>query len=99
MKISKKSDKDCLTLCLDGRLDVNTFHILEEELENSLSGIKKLIIDFELLKYISSAGLRTLLAAQTKVNSSEIKMVLVNVNPSIMEIFDITGFIDFLTIE
>ena len=88
MKIEKK---------LDGRLDTTTAPDLENEL-GDLNGIEELVIDMENLDYISSAGLRVILKAQ-KIMNEKGSMKLKNVGESIMEVFEITGFSDFLTIE
>jgi len=96
MKITKKLDNDALLIELEGRLDTNTAPQLEAELQ--LEGIEDLAFDFEKLEYVSSAGLRVLLAAQKTMNKQG-KMAIKNVNESIMEVFVITGFADILTIE
>lgn len=81
-----------------GRLDTTTAPELEKELTESISGAEKLIMDFESLEYLSSAGLRVLLQAQKTMNKQG-EMIVKNVNETIMEIFEVTGFTDFLTIE
>lgn len=84
---------------LDGRLDTNTAPALEQEINNSItSQIKKLVLDFKELQYISSAGLRVLLAAQKKMNKQGC-MIIKNANEMIMDVFHVTGFIDILTVE
>ena len=83
---------------LNGRLDTVTAPELETELKASLNGITELVLDFEKLEYISSAGLRVLLAAQKSMNRQG-RMKLVHVGAGIMEIFEVTGFSDILTIE
>lgn len=98
MTIEKKLEGTSLTLTLDGRLDTNTAPLLETELKQSLNGITELVFDFAKLSYISSAGLRVLLASQ-KVMNRQGSMVLKNVNDDINEVFEITGFSDILTIE
>ena len=98
MTIEKKLNADELTITLTGRLDTTTATELEAELKASLPGVKSLALDFAGLVYLSSAGLRVLLAAQ-KIMNKQGKMVLRNVNETISEIFDVTGFIDILTIE
>lgn len=99
MNIQKKQNGTELTIALSGRLDTNTAPLLERELADlTLGKIQSLIFDFAALEYISSAGLRILLFAQktmTKLGS----MKVINANSQIMEVFDITGFSDFLTIE
>lgn len=96
MNIEKNLNKNELTINLEGRLDTVTSPQLETELE--FDGIQKLIFDFKKLDYISSAGLRIMLMAQKTMNKQG-KMIIRNVNEAIMEIFEITGFCDILTIE
>ena len=98
MTINKKSESETLTLTLSGRLDTNTSPALEAELKHSVDGVKELIFDFSDVEYISSAGLRILLAAQ-KVMNRQGSMKLTGVSADVMEVFEITGFSDILTIE
>ena len=98
MTINKKQDGDKLTIAVEGRLDTVTAPQLETELKASLDGIKDLIFDLAALDYVSSAGLRVLLSAQKTMNKQG-KMTVKGANESIMEIFDVTGFIDLLNIE
>ena len=98
MKIEHKENGTELTVALEGRLDTTTAPELEADLKNSLDGLTVLILDFEKLEYISSAGLRVLLSAQ-KVMNKQGDMTLRNVSPEIMEIFEVTGFVDILNIE
>ena len=98
LNIKKTVNGDCMNVALEGRLDTVTSRDLEEAVMGSLDGVKELILDFEGLEYISSAGLRVLLAAQ-KVMMKQGQMKLVRVNGDIMEILDITGFSEILTIE
>ena len=98
MTINKELDGSTLTIALEGRLDTTTAPELETEVKASLEGVKELEFDFENLVYISSAGLRVLLSAQ-KVMNKQGSMKIKNVNDDIMEIFDVTGFADILTIE
>ncbi|MBR5343264.1 MAG: STAS domain-containing protein [Oscillospiraceae bacterium] len=97
MTISKKQNESALELALAGRLDTVTAPELEKELKASLDGVKELTLDFAGLDYISSAGLRVLLSAQKTMNRQG-AMKLVHVNETIMEIFEVTGFADILTI-
>ena len=97
MTINKTSNGTELTLALEGRLDTTTAPELEAEIKSSLSGVNNLTFDFSSLDYISSAGLRVLLSAQ-KVMNKQGKMIVTNVNETIMEVFDVTGFADILTI-
>lgn len=98
MTITKKIENDALTLRVSGRLDTTTATELEAVLNESLNGVKSLYLDFEELAYISSAGLRVVLKAQKTMNAQG-KMKVVHVNDVIMEVFEITGFADILTIE
>ena len=85
-------------MLLTGRLDTTTAPQLEGELKNGLDGVESLVLDFKELEYLSSAGLRILLAAQKTMNKQG-KMVIRNVNEVIQEVFEVTGFADILTIE
>lgn len=98
MTINKTENETEMTLALTGRLDTTTAPQLEAELKKSIGGKDSLAFDFNALEYISSAGLRVLLAAQ-KVMNRQGKMIIRNVNETIMEVFEITGFSDILTIE
>ena len=98
MTIEKKINNDAATLIVSGRLDTQTAPELENELDAVLSGLKELIFDMTNLEYVSSAGLRVILKAQKAMNAQG-SMKLTGVNDSIMEVFDITGFLDILTIE
>ncbi len=96
--ISKNAEGAALTVSLVGRLDTTTAPQLEAELKNALEGVTALTLDLEKLEYISSAGLRVLLSAQKRMNAQG-EMKLVKVGETIMEIFEVTGFSDILTIE
>ena len=98
MEINKNLNGDVLELKIIGRLDTTTAPALEAEVKNSLEGLKSIVFDLEGLEYISSAGLRVLLSAQKSMNKQG-TMKLVNVNEVVMEVFEITGFVDVLTIE
>lgn len=98
MTIKKTVNGSQLTIALEGRMDTTTAPQLEAELKSSLGGITELVFDFAQLKYISSAGLRVLLSAQ-KVMNKQGSMVIHNACEDIIEIFDVTGFCDILTIE
>lgn len=99
MTIIKTFDEaeEKLTVELEGRLDTAAAPELEESLSD-LSGVKDLVFDFIKLEYVTSAGLRVLLGAQ-KTMTGKGTMVLRNVNDAIMEVFEITGFADVLTVE
>ena len=98
MTIEKKINGEATTLIVSGRLDTQTAPELETELDAVLSGVKELTFDMTNLEYVSSAGLRVILKAQKAMNAQG-SMKLTGVNDSIMEVFDITGFLDILTIE
>lgn len=98
MEIKKTKNGNELTINLEGRLDTTTAPMLEAELKQNIGGIEKLVFDFSLLEYLSSAGLRVLLSAQ-KVMNKQGKMIVKNVNDTIAEIFEVTGFSEILTIE
>lgn len=98
MNIEKKLEGSALTVALEGRLDTTTSPDLEEALSSSLDGVTELVFDFAKLDYLSSAGLRVLLSAQKRMNKQG-SMKLVHVNDTVKEVFEITGFADFLTIE
>lgn len=98
MEILKNLDNTVLKISLQGRLDTTTAPQLEEALQDSLGGVTELMLDFAGLKYISSAGLRVILGAQ-KIMNKQGNMKICHVNPDIMEVFEITGFSDILTIE
>ena len=97
LKINKTIEEGKAVFALEGRLDTVTAPDLEKELKESLDGVTELLLDFAKLEYISSAGLRVLLATQ-KVMNRQGEMTLVHVNDTIMEIFEVTGFSDILTI-
>ena len=98
MIIEKNLNGAELTVTLTGRLDTTTAPQLEADLKQSVEGVEKLVLDFAALEYLSSAGLRVLLAAQKTMNKQG-EMIIKNVNETITEIFEVTGFIDILTIE
>ena len=83
---------------MEGRLDTTTAPDLEKELKSSLEGVTSLTLDLEKLDFISSAGLRVLLSAQ-KTMIKQGTMTLCNVSDVVMEVFEVTGFSDILTIE
>jgi anti-sigma B factor antagonist len=98
MTINKTVNDGLLCLALTGRLDTITAPELDAELKASLEGVKELVLDFAGLEYISSAGLRVLLSAQ-KIMNRQGSMKVRNANETVMEVFDVTGFTDILTIE
>ncbi len=98
MTINKSMNGSELTIALEGRLDTTTAPQLEAELKAVLPGLTSLTWDMADLAYLSSAGLRVLLAAQRNMNKQG-SMKVIHVNETIMDIFEVTGFVDVLTIE
>ena len=98
LNLNVTKDGETLCVALEGRLDTVSSPELEECLREDLPGMTLLVLDFEKLDYISSAGLRVLLQAHKRMNGQG-RMVLRNVGESILEIFEVTGFTDILTIE
>ena len=98
MTITTEKNNDVLTIKLEGRLDTNTAPEQKKTVAEKTEGIKDLVLDMEKLEYISSAGLRVLLATQKKMNKVG-SMKVTNVCDGVMEVFEITGFSEILTIE
>ena len=98
LNITKNANGNVLKIILEGRLDTSTAPLLEEQLGAALAGVTDLKFDLEKLEYISSAGLRVLLSSQKTMNKQG-TMTIKNVCPEIMDIFDVTGFVDILNIE
>lgn len=98
LNINKTLEDKTLKVALEGRLDTTTAPQLEAELKSALPDVTSLVMDFEKLEYISSAGLRVLLSAQ-KIMNKQGEMKLIHVNDVINEIFEVTGFSDILNIE
>ena len=98
MTINKEKNNGILTLAIEGRLDTVTAPELEKVVNEETADVRELILDMKGLEYISSAGLRVLLAAQKKMNKQGVKK-LTDVCDAVMEVFEMTGFADILTIE
>ena len=98
LNVIKKQEGSTLTVTLDGRLDTNTAPEFQSEVEPMLSGISRLVLDFEKLDYLSSAGLRVLLTFEQELEEQEKTMEVTHVNDIIHDVFDVTGFLDILTI-
>lgn len=98
MTIAKHQNGTNLEIALEGRLDTTTAPELEAELNQSMPGAESLTLDFAKLEYISSAGLRVLLSAH-KVMAQKGGMKVIRANEIVMEVFEVTGFADILTIE
>lgn len=97
MTINKNREGSKMTVALEGRLDTTTAPKLEGEIRGSLDGVTDLEFDFQNLTYISSAGLRVMLSTQKMMNRQG-NMTLKNVNEDVMEVFEVTGFVDILNI-
>ena len=97
MEIKKSVENGKMVIALEGRLDTTTAPNLEAELKASIEGIQDLLFYFEALEYISSAGLRVLLSAQ-KIMSRQGEMKIKNASEEIKEVFELTGFMDILTV-
>lgn len=98
MTIEKMFKDKELTMIVSGRLDTATAPQLENEVKANVEGVERLVLDFGALEYLSSAGLRVLLQAQ-KIMNKQGEMIVKNVNETVNEIFEITGFLDILTVE
>ena len=98
MTIEIKKNADELVFEITGRLDTITAPALDKTINENLGEIKSLILDCKNLEYISSAGLRVLLSTQKKLQQKG-TMKLKNVREEVMEVFEITGFVDILTVE
>ena len=97
MEIKLKKDDKKLEIALEGRLDTNTSGDLESKIEE-LEGVEELVLNFEKLYYISSAGLRVLLSMQKLMNKQG-SMKIINATDTVKDVFDVTGFSDILNIE
>lgn len=98
MQIDQLKEGTTLTMKVSGRLDTMTAPQLESEITGHLDGITELIMDFSDLEYISSAGLRVLLVT-SKMMKGKGRFVIRNINETVREIFEVTGFLDILTVE
>ncbi len=98
MTINKVTEGDKLTIKIEGRLDTSTAPELESVVNESIDDVTELTFDLEKMPYVSSAGLRVLLGAQKKMQTKG-KMVVINVQDSVTDIFEVTGFSDILDIQ
>ncbi len=99
MTINFEKNGTTLTAKPEGRLDSANSPGFEERLEPEMAGMTQVIIDLEKVEYVSSGGLRVLLGVQQEMEDREGTMKVIHVNPQIMQIFDIVGFLDFITVE
>lgn len=98
MEIQKNLEGTTLTVKVSGRVDASNAQELTNSLNASLDGVTELIFDFTDLKYVASAGLRALLMAQKRMNKQG-KMIIRHVDETVMEVLEMTGFADLMTIE
>ena len=99
MTINKTLDGATLTMAIEGRIDTQTAPELEAVIKDSIEGVEQLVLDFAQVGYISSAGLRTVLAAQNWMDAKKGTMVIRNAAKVILNVFKVTGFDTFLTLE
>ena len=99
MNINITRDGNELTVELEGRLDTLTSPDLEEELEDKIEGIEKLVFDLGGLEYISKTGLRVLVGAAQAIDEHDGDMVIRNLSVPVRDVFDVTGFSDAFDIE
>lgn len=98
MNITVDKNGENLTISVEGRIDANTSNEFMNKINENLEGAKNVVIDFEKVEYISSAGLRVLLSTE-KTMKGQGKLTLIHVNDVVMEVLNITGFVDILNIE
>ena len=99
MTINKTLDGTTLTMAIEGRIDTQTAPELEAVIKDSIDGVDRLVLDFDKVMYISSAGLRTVLSAQNWMDAKKGTMVIRNAAKVILNVFKVTGFDSFLTLE
>jgi anti-anti-sigma factor len=99
MNVTKDYNEKELTLAVEGRVDTITSQDLEKEINAEIGNFDSLVMDFTYLEYISSAGLRVLIATQRKLDDSEASLSIINVNDTVGEIFKMTGLDNILKIE
>ena len=98
MTITEERNNNLITLKIEGRLDTTTAPTLEKTIDEFIDDITELVLDMNQLTYVSSAGLRVLLSTQKKMNKIG-TMKLIGVCEEVMEVFEMTGFVDILNIE
>ena len=99
MTVDEKKEKDKLALYVKGRLDTTTAPQLEEVIAGKTTGVAELVLDFTELEYISSAGLRVLLATHKVMHKQGGSLIIRGVNDEVMEVLHITGFLDILNVK
>ena len=99
LTITKNQENDVLTIFAEGRIDTATSPQLDTEIKGSLGGIKKLVLDFSKVNYISSSGLRVLLNYHKEMSEIDGELIIRKPTEMVLEVFDVTGFADMLNIE
>ncbi|MBM6924816.1 STAS domain-containing protein [Pseudoflavonifractor phocaeensis] len=99
MTINTKREGSQVTLSIEGRVDTNTSPQLQSKILEAFRSAKDVVLDFQKVPYISSAGLRALLIGQKTAASKRASMVLINVSPGVMQVLETVGFADILTIR
>ena len=98
MVINTNNDGEKLVVCPEGRIDTVTAPEFSKAIEEKLDGVKELVLDFAKLDYISSAGLRVLLLLHKQMLAEE-GLTIININETVREVLEITGFLDILNVE
>ena len=98
LNIEKKQEGTALTVKMEGRLDTNTAPVFQSEVEPMLESVSSLMLDFEKVDYVSSAGLRVLLTFEQEMEEKNKTMELCHVNDIIHDVFDVTGFLEIMNI-
>lgn len=99
LTVTKKQEGDILNAVLEGRLDSSTASKLDEEIRPELDNIRKLVMNFEKIKYISSTGIRVLLSFHKKLTANGGELIISKPTEMVLEVFDLTGFTDVFNIE
>lgn len=99
MEVIKNIDGDVLNVKIVGRLDAVTSAQFDKSMLESIEGVKKIVMDFQELEYVASAGLRSLMMVQKKIEQKDGSMIIRNVQAQVMEVLDMTGFDEILTVE
>ena len=99
LSITKTKDNDTLNAVISGRIDTSTSPELDNEIKSSLDGIKKLVLDFTKVEYISSSGLRVLLSLHKTMAAADGELIISKPAEMVVEVFEVTGFADILNIE
>ena len=99
IEVKKEQNGSELFVTLNGFLDTPAAGVLSEEMNGVYDGLTKLTFDFKDLEYLTSSGLRVILASQQAMDDNDGELIIKNVSEDIMEVFNLTGFSDVLTIE